>query len=275
MRPTPFAFRAAIIFIVVLISQSPSIAQAQGSIINKLIRISGLRGQLQHLPNAFLMTIPGDLFPDNRTRFDFNTHMKNEINTDSLVKVFQETFTENLDNDKLDKTIKFYESAVGQKIGRIQGDVLSAYNIKAVREARRITTTLTEDRAKLLDRLINCQRIYQNNLTYRKLIVSLLGPANWNKKSKPKDDDVARSGYPETPFEKDPDSLHQTALTCFTYTYRSLTDPELESLTKFQETEVGAWFENTVYRGFEQVIIKTIKALDHGLRNLKDRSTKN
>jgi len=275
MRPTTFTFPVAIILIIVLISHSPSIAQVQGPRITKLIRISGLRGQLQYLPNAFLLTIPGDLFPDNRRRFDFNTNMKNEINTDSLVKVFQETFSENLDTDKLNTTIKFYESALGQKIGRIQGDVLSVYNIKAVREARRITTTLTEDRAKLLDRLINNQRIYQNNLTYRKLIVSLLGPENWNEKHKPKDDNVASSDYPETSFEKDPDFLHQIALTCFTYTYRSLTDPELESFAEFQETEVGAWFENKVSRGFEQVIIKMVEALDRGLINSQDRPTKN
>ncbi len=275
MRPTTIAFRTTIILIIVMVAQSLSIAEVQGSLITKLIRISGLRGQLDHLTAALLMTVPDDLFPDNRSRSNFNAHMKEQINTESLVKVFEETFSENVDTDKLDKAIKFYESSVGRKVGRIQGDSLSAYNIKAVREARRMITALTEDRTQLLERLIDNQRVYQNNVAFRKLIVRLLGSPGWNEHSKSQDDSGAGLDSPKTSSENEPDSLHQTALTCFAYTYRSLTDPELESLAKFQKTEAGPWFENTVSRGFEQIIRRTVKALDHGLRNLKDRSTKN
>ena len=59
MTPITIAFRAAIIFIIVMIAQSLSIAESQDSLITRLIRISGLRGQLDHLTAALLMTITG------------------------------------------------------------------------------------------------------------------------------------------------------------------------------------------------------------------------
>ena len=201
--------------------------------------------------------------------------MKEKANTDSLVKVFEETFSENLDTDKLDKAIKFYESSVGRKVGRIQGDSLSAYNIKAVREARRIITTLSEDRTQLFDRLIENRRIDQNNMAFRKLIVRLLGSPSWNEHSKSQGDTGARLDPPNMWLQNDPDSIHQTALTCFAYTYRSLTNSELASFADFQETQAGEWFEHAVSKGFEEVISKTVKALKQGLKNLKDGTARN
>ena len=53
--------------------------------------------------------------------------------------------------------------------------------------------------------------------------------------------------------------------------YRSLTNSELASFADFQETQAGEWFEHTVSKGFEEVISKTVKALKHGLKNLKRR----
>ncbi|MGC8602297.1 MAG: DUF2059 domain-containing protein [Desulfomonilaceae bacterium] len=275
MRIIRLAISAIEISIIVVISQSLSFAQIQSSDSAKLIRMSGLRGQIQRLPDAILMTVPSDLFPDNRSRFDFNNYIKSEINTESMVKLLQETLSENLNPDKLEKLIKFYESSLGQKIGRIQADVLSMYNIKSIREARGITTTLGPNRAKLIDRLINNQRIYQNNFAFRKLIISLLSQTNWNEEFKSGNNKLTTSDFKEKSFEKDADSLRQATLTCFTYTYRSLTDLELESFAEFQETQAGECFEIAVTRGFKQVIIMIINALDHGLRNLKARSPRN
>ncbi len=275
MMPSNVAFRSTLILIIFILAQSLSIAQVPGSPITKLIRISGLRGQLEHLAAALLMTVPDDLFPDNRSRSNFNSHMKGQISTESLAKVFEETFSENLEMEKLDKAIKFYESSLGRKLGRIQGDSLSSYNIKAIREARRMTTTLTEDRTRLLERLILNGNIYQNNVAFRKLIVHLLGAPHWDEHSESQDNSGAKLGSPKNYSEEGPGSLHQAFLTCFAYTYKSLTDQELESLAKFQETEAGEWFENTASKCFEQVIIKTVKALNNGLIDSKDGSTKN
>ncbi|MCX5871790.1 MAG: DUF2059 domain-containing protein [Deltaproteobacteria bacterium] len=250
-------------------------AQAQDPLITKVIRISGLRGQLQNMPTAFLMTIPADLFLDNRSRSDFNTRMKDEISPENLIEIFEETLSENIDNDKLNQVIKFYESNLGRKVGRIQNDALSTYSIRVVREGRKFATAIDDDRTRILERLIDSLRIYQTNLMYRKLIVRLIGSTGWSEQPKSEDTREAKLESVENSLGRDSDSLRQMALTCFANTYKSLNDSELVSLTEFYETQAGIWFQDRVSRAFEKVIIKIIGALDQGLRNLRPKDNRN
>lgn len=262
MRPNAFVLSASLILCVFTLSQAPCFSDDAPFLTKKLVRISGLRSQLQQFPNAFLMTIPRDLFPENRSLLAFTIQMKKRINPDDLIELVEQTLGRNRDIEKLDLTIKFYESSLGRKLGRIQGDALSAYNIKSIREARKVATSLTQDREKLFERIIKSQRIYENNYAFRKSIAGILGQGSLE----------IMGGYPEKFSRGSMDPIRETVLTCFAFTYRSLSEAELKDLANFEETDAAAWFESNVATGFKQVISKTLEVFSEELRNLRNES---
>lgn len=277
MRSNTFSRLIVIVFIYVLLFTliQMTSAQNQDPLITRVTQISGLRGQLQNMPTAFLMTIPADLFSDNRSRSDFNARVKTEISPEYLIQIFEESLSENIDKDQLNQIIKFYESNLGRKVGKIQNDALSTYSIRVVREGRKFATAIDDDRTRILERLIDRLQIYQTNLMYRKIILRFLGSTGWSEKSKSEDTRDPKLESVENSLGKDSDSLRQVALTCFANTYKSLSDPELLSLTEFYETQAGMLFQDRVSKAFEKVIIKMMEALDQGLRNFRPKDNRN
>ncbi|MFH0959955.1 MAG: DUF2059 domain-containing protein, partial [Pseudomonadota bacterium] len=211
-------------------------AQTRDPALEKIMKISGLRGQVQSMPASFLITIPSDMFSDNRERTRFYSRIKDEVTAESLLEIFQETFTENIDQENLNQVLQFYESGLGRKVGRLQSEALSSNVIQTIREGRRFAASLDENRLTLLERLIDLLGTDRNNIMLRRLIVRLLGATDWNRRSVNDSNLDARLQFMESSFENDSSSLRELTLNCFANTFKSLSNSELDALTRFYES---------------------------------------
>ncbi len=247
---------------------------AQERLVTKVIRVSGLRGQIQNFSSAVLATIPADIFPDNRTRFDFNEKLKDEINPKALLEVVENSFEEELDTEKLDQVIKFYESNTGRKVGRAQTEALSSNIIKAIREGRRTASSLDDERRQIIERLISVQRVSENNILFRGLIIKSLGSANLYDPYGSNLENETKKKSIQPSRANEPDSLAQTALVCFAYTYRSLSSSDLDSFLEFEESETGQWFNSKVSKAFQQIVVIAVGSLDKCMKNIGRGSKK-
>lgn len=262
---------AAVIVMILVFQLWPTLSRSgtRDAALEKVIRISGLRGQIQSMPASFLMTIPSDMFSDNRERTRFYSRIKEKVTAESLLEIFQETFTENIDQENLNQVLQFYESSLGRRIGHLQGEALSTNVIKGIREGRRVTASLDENRLRLLERLIDSLQTDRNNILFRRLIVRLIGATAWNQSSGSDSNLNARLQFIERSFENDSSSLRELTVNCFANTFKSLSNSELEALTRFHESQEGEWFQKTVFKAFEKVIIKTVGSMEQALRNSK------
>lgn len=235
--------------------------------IERIIGISGIRTQLQGFPAALMMTIPADMFTNNRERSSFHARIKDLVTFESLLEIFRETMVENFDQENLKKVLTFYESGLGRRIGQLQGAALTSHMIKGAREGRKVSAGLDEDRLKILERLIENLETHKNNIAFRSMVVSLLGADYGNQNLDPEDPLLKKLRFIQKSFERDPNFFKEIALTCFANTYRSLNNSELEALAKFYESQEGDWFQKTVSKAFEKVILKTIGTMERAFRN--------
>jgi hypothetical protein len=247
---------------------------AQEPLVAKVIRVSGFRGQIQNFSSAILSTIPADIFPDNRTRVDFTEKFKDEISSKALLEVAENSFEEQLDREKLDQVVKFYESSTGRKLGRAQTEALSSHMIKAIREGGRTASSLDDERRKIIERLISIQKVSENNILFRGLIVKSLDTANLYDPLESNLEDQTKNKSLQPSRANEADSLAQTALVCFAYTYRSLNSSDLESFLEFEESETGLWFNSRISNVFREIVVLTVRSLDKCLKNIRNAPKK-
>jgi hypothetical protein len=271
-RIRKLAFVVPLVVLIFVSETFPSIAQER--LVAKVIRVSGLRGQIQNFSSAILSTIPADIFPDNRTRFDFTEKLKDEINPKALVEVAENSFEEQPDSEKLDQVVKFYESNTGRKVGKAQTEALSSHIIKAIREGGRTASSLDDERRQILERLISIQGVFENNILFRGLIIKSLDSANlYDPYGSSLENETKKKSF-QPSRAKEADSLSQTALVCFAYTYRSLNSSDLDSFVKFEESQAGQWFNSKVSKVFQQFVVIAVGSLDKCMKNIRNNPRK-
>ena len=271
-RIRKLAFVVPLVVLTFVSETSPSIAQE--SLVTKVIRVSGLRGQIQNFSSAILSTIPADIFPDNSTRLEFTEKLKDEINPKALVEVAEKSFEEQLDTEKLDQVVKFYASNTGRKVGRAQTEALSSHIIKAIREGGRTASSLDDERRQIIERLISIQRVSENNILFRGLIIKSLDSANlYDPYGGNLEDETKKKSF-QPSRANEADSLAQTALVCFAYTYRSLNSSDLDSFLEFEESETGQWFNSKVSKVFQQIVVIAVGSLDKCMKNIRNSPRK-
>ncbi len=271
-RIRKLAFVVPLVVLTFVSETFPSIAQEP--LVTKVIRVSGLRGQMQNFSSAILSTIPADIFPDNRTRVDFTEKLKDEINPKALLEVAENSFEEQLDREKLDQVVKFYESNTGRKVGKAQTEALSSHVIKAIREGRRTASSLDEERRKIIERLISIQRVSENNILFRGLIIKSLDSSNLYDPYGGNLEDETKKKSLQPLRTNEADSLAQTALVCFAYTYRSLNSSDLDSFLEFEESETGEWFNSAVSKVFQQIVVIAVGSIDKCMKNIRNAPRK-
>ena len=246
-----------------------SSSETSDATIEKIIGVSGIKGQLHGFPAALMMTIPADMFTNSRARSSFHSQIKDQVTFESLLEIFRETITENLDQENLKRALTFYESGLGRRIGQLQGAALTSHMINSIREGRKVSAGLDEERLNILDRLIENLETHKNNTAFRRMVVGLLGVEYGNQDLNPNDPLPRKLEFLQKSFEHNPDFFKEIALTCFANTYRSLNNSELDALAKFYESPEGDWFQKTVSKAFEKVILKTFGEVERALRNFR------
>ena len=149
--------------ILIFIAALPARGRETDQMIDKALKISGISGQLEHLHDTVISSIPDDAFPDRRIKRETGALLKETAGKEVLLPLVRSAVREDLDVDKLQTVINFYDSKVGRKVGRLQESALDANLIRELRERRSLLATLSESRMATLERIVAAGRLTEAN----------------------------------------------------------------------------------------------------------------
>jgi hypothetical protein len=233
-------------------------------LVDKILKLSGVSAQIEMLPGALFSSIPGDAFPDGKAREEAEAVLKKAVGKDELYATVRAALKEVFSGEHPAKVAAFYESRVGKKVGRLQAGALSGGLLQSIREGRKSTVSLDENRLNLLKRLIRAENVAESNSRLASSVIRGLLEGS--------------SGQPlyqtEKELEKEIRSdnirVEETALVAFAQTFRSLDDKELLELAVFADTDSAAWFRNGVNRGLDRAAYAAAKALGKALEKRRN-----
>jgi len=231
------------------------------ALIDKALDQSGLSGQLESFAPAVLSAVPDDAFPNAKTKAEIGASMKKTVGKDRLLPLVREAVRENFDREMIEQVIAFYDSKLGRKVGRLQGNILAPALLKTVREGRKTTAAMDETRLNLLRRIIKAESVAQYNQMLLQSFVKGLIDAAQNAQGSY--DPKSRAGLEgiEKGIRFDEARTEEIALVALTHAYRSLDDKELEELAAHKESKAGVWFGSTLQKGLDKAAYETGKAL--------------
>jgi hypothetical protein len=239
----------------------PGFCDQTDVLIDKALNQSGLSGQLESFAPSVVSAVPDDAFPNAKAKGEIGAFMKKSVGKDRLLPLVREAVRENFNRKMIEQVIEFYDSKLGRKVGRLQGNTLSPALLKTVREGRKTTAAMDETRLNFLRRIIKAEHVAQYN---RRLLHSFAkglieGPQDAPGSHNP----TSREGLEtvEDGIRFDKARAEEIALVALSHTYRSLNDKELEELTAHKESEPGVWFGSTLQKGLNRAAYETGKAL--------------
>ena len=226
--------------------------------------LSGVTGQLNMLGGAILRAIPGDAFPDSRTRNRIGSLLRQAAGKEKLAPLIRQSIRENFSREKIEQVIDFYDSKLGRKVGRIAHGALEPRVLKGVREKRNIINTLSEPRLPMLRRLAKAEQATRSNTQLLKSAVRGLVKGYLEGESTERDlsaETRRKLATVDKEIRQGKRRSREIALTAFAYMFRSLKDDELEKVAAFYESEAASWFRKGVQAGLDEAVFKTATAL--------------
>jgi len=249
-----------LIFIAVLPVQS----QGTDQLIDNALKSSGILGQLEHLHEAVISCIPDDAFPDRRIKRETGTLLKETAGKEVLLPLVRSVIRENLDVDKLQTVLKFYDSKVGRKVGRLQGSALDGDLIRELRERRALLASLNESRVATLDRIVGAGRLLEANANLLNAIIEGLveGYADEvSKTDRPNEETRKQIRLALKEATAGSNRIRELGLIGLAHTLRSVDDKELHEYAEFCASKEGVWFNVTAQKGLEAAVTKTGRSL--------------
>ncbi len=232
---------------------------------DKALKMSGTTGQLERLGGAILSAIPADAFPRSKMRTEVASFIQKEAGKEQLLSIVRAALKEDFNKENIEKVIAFYDSKVGKRIGRLQGDALAPSLLKSVREGRKIAASLKEGRLNLFERIIKAERVSELNRVFLKSVIQGLIDASAAGESStpvgPSESVQKKIDIMENAIRADRNRTEELALVAFAYTFRSIDDKELSELATYDESPPAVWFRDAVQKGFDRSIYKTAKSL--------------
>ncbi len=140
-------------------------------LIDKALKLSGITSQLDDLATAVISAIPGDAFPNSRVKDQITSFVQKNAGKAALLELLRTTLRDQLDRETLEKIISFYESKLGRKIGRLHETALQPFNIKSIREGRKVLASIEESRKALLKKIIDSDKVIETNRDFLKRLV--------------------------------------------------------------------------------------------------------
>ena len=257
-----------IIVVLLLIAVWPIKSSAQDEqadlLIDKALKMSGTTGQLERLGGAILSAIPADAFPRSKMRTEVAAFIQKEAGKEQLLSTVRAALREDFNKENIEKVIAFYDSKVGRRIGRLQGNSLAPSLLKSVREGRKTAMSLEEGRLNIFRRIIKAERVPELNRVFLKSVIQGLidaSPAEGSAHKGPSEPARKKIGIMEDAIRSDRHRTEALALVAFAYTFRSVDDKELSELATYDESPAAAWFRNAVQKGFARSVYITAKSL--------------
>ena len=261
-RSVPIIISASLILGAV--AAGPVRSSETDQLIDKGLKDAGIAAQLETLPEIVTSCIPDDAIPDKRTRRETVNLIKETAGKEALLSAVHAAVKENLDNDKLQEVLKFYDSRIGKKVGRLYQTALDPELIRDLRERRTILAALNETRVATLERIVSAGGLLEANANLLNAMVEGLveGYAS----------EVSKADRPNNETKKQirialkeaivgSNRSREFALLGLARTLQSLDDKELQEFAIFCGSDAGTWFNRSVQKGLENAVTKTGVAL--------------
>ena len=246
------------------VAAGPARSSETDQLIDKSLKNSGIAAQLETLPEIVISCIPDDAIPDKRTRRETVNLIKETAGKEVLLSAVRAAVKENLDNDKLQAVLKFYDSRIGKKVGRLYETALDPELIRDLREKRTILAALNENRVATLERIVSAGGFSEANANLLNAVVEGLVEGYTNE--------VSKTDRPNNETKKQirialkeaivgSNRSREFALVGLARTLQSLDDKELQEFALFCTSDAGTWFNRSVQKGLENAVTKTGVAL--------------
>ncbi len=246
-------------------AQPPETDHALDTRIDKLLRISGVMDQLKSFHDQVLKAFPVDAFPSGRLKRKAREISRRMAGQEALIPTAHEIFAKNLDHVLMNRTMEFYESKLGGKVGRLVANINEKHgrNLKAL--ARKTEYRISQKRRKALERIVMAQQIGSRNY---ELTLSLLNGLL--------ESDQSEQGYSQKALWQRLEEIenkvkamqrrtNQLSVELLSLAFRSLEDEELERLARFQESDAGQWYASTLHKTCLKISHDMGKALAYAI----------
>jgi hypothetical protein len=247
---------------------NPARGDDADALLDTALNVSGTVAQMEALSTAVFMAVPGDVFPDTRSREAAEAAFKKSLTRDMLIAPIRQALRDEYRKEALEKVVEFYESKTGRKVARLQGRGLSPDLLKTIREGRKTALSMDEARSNLLQRLVRAETVSETNAGLLAGLIKGLLQGAQQEGLKPFTLEPADDAKGET--KPDGSRAEELALVGFAHTFRSLDDKELEELINFRESEAGVWFQQTEIKGFREAVVRVGVALGEALQKRKN-----
>lgn len=258
-RKTAKYFLWAFLGLVVTFSVSPEPASADdlAALIEKALKLSGIQGQMEDVGQAILAAVPADAFPNSGARNQAALFIKKNFTRKIAIETVTNSIRPDIDKQTLEDIIKFYETRLGRKIGKIQEGAADPEFLKKIREARTTAALLDEPRLSLIMNIVKSENAVDTN---RSLVAGFITGLI--------DGSLGKNTDSETESEKILDRLNisdkvtaiagnrseELYMVAYSYTFRSLDDKELAEFAAFLETASADRFRQAVHKGLKQMV---------------------
>ena len=246
-----------------LISCSTARAERR-DLIEETLRLTGVQRLLLHLDSAILAAIPDDAFPDPKTRREAEALLQKEAPPSQLQQIVALALQRDLNRAALEEVAAFYSTPLGKKVGQVTGTSLLPGNLREVRGGRKLVVELSDNRHRLLERILAADRVVQWNATLlAEAVKGLVEGAEFEKSPGSDSDDRSHKLMPgiDSAIRSEDARTTEMALMASAYTYRSLTDSELETFAKHCESPAAQWFRDALHEGLRRCVYQSSNTL--------------
>jgi len=255
-----------ILILVVCIGVSLAVGDNRegNALVDRSLKASGVQSQLEMLPEAFLSWLPGGTFPGAKPKKEALEFVR-KASEEAALESVRSALVKDLDAEKMEKVLAFYESKLGRKVARLQGSALSPSLISAIREGRKATVSQDDQRLQVIRRLVRAEGIPDAASKLAKSAMSgILDGARSSRKG-PEEEIKIESVLPQQRHQSGESGTEESALIAFSNTFSSLDDKELEEFATFSESPAAVWFRETLRKGLDEAVYTTGKAVGRAL----------
>jgi hypothetical protein len=258
---------------IVATASSPGLGDETDQLIERALKVSGVKGQLEHLTKTILSTIPSDSLPDSRAMKNSLESLTDHDGRAALQAIVHRTVREEYRKERIEQVISFYSSKVGTKVGRIVAGALDPQVLQEVREGQAVLAKCGASRRSTLERILLAEQAAEVNERLVKTFVR--GLLEGYDKARPEGEDPFIQTVETLQAVADRISRNErtreVALAAYAYMFRSLQDEELEQLATYCQSDEASWFRNVTLKGMNLAVHRTASEIGKRLAPVGER----
>ena len=262
-----------VIFMVFLLpADSQPIEKKQ--LVQELVLKSGLRKQLEQIPRNIHEGFdrhPNINHMSQRKIRQLSRSIDIAFNVDTIENVFYKRFNKDLSIKDIQTILTWLNSPLGMKITRLEEQAISseAEQEKTLSLNKLLTDPKAPNRLKLLQRFetaTNSTDITADLLLNLQIAIIYAASSAVSVDNPPSFEKITERVYKNRPQVKE--MVSQSSISSFLYTYRDLSDSELEQYIAFVESQIGLKYYEVVMKALSESMISASKKLGESIAQL-------